>query len=326
MRSCFCALFFGFTLLFLSPSAVYSFYTITYSPDNGTPAVANSENIEYVYKEVGTSSRTFSSERYTIFSQMAQNGFNIEVTNKSASPITIDWNRASIIEVGGNAERIVTGETSYASRFNPIPPAFIPPHSSKTTTLVPLKNIVSVGPYGVHIEPLINWPLKMGLLGPTAIETNKKSKIYRKFINSYNGIRLGVYFPMVVENQEKNISIFYKFDFTEEIESIARMESIKNQDSEEAAAIEKPILGLIFGGKTNEGTFPIENVAPGSLADKARLSKGDLIIEVDGRSLNSYDSQGLTSYLSKKISDGSSVFLTFSRNGNKDIAIIKANK
>lgn len=308
-------------LALLVPASGYS-VTVNYFPGDTNQSIDNGANIEYEYTGIGTSWRIFYSDKCNIDTTMVLNGFKVDIMNKTNLPITVDWSKASII-VGGNAERIVTGETSYASRFNPIPPAFIPPHSIKSTLLIPLKNIIGVNQYGVQIEPLIKWPIKMALLGPSTIDTNKKSSAYKKFITSYDGTRLGLYFPLIVDNIEKIISISYKFDFTEEKNSIARMETIKNQGSGEPVAAERPTIGLTLGEKTKEGFFPILKVESNSKAAIAKLTSGDLITEIDGKSSSEFDQKTLSNYIQEKLSTNGRVILVYLRNEKKDLLVLK---
>lgn len=92
---------------------------------------------------------------------------------------------------------------------------------------------------------------------------------------------------------------------------------------EELAKPKPEPLGLAFGEKTTDGFVTISSVEPNSKAAKVGLQSGDVVYEVDGRSIGDMSITALMNYIDAKISDKSSVMLAYLRGDKKDLAVIR---
>lgn len=94
--------------------------------------------------------------------------------------------------------------------------------------------------------------------------------------------------------------------------------------TKEELANPKPVpLGLAFGDKTTDGFVAISSVEPKSKAAKVGLQTGDVIFEVDGRSVADMSVSALMKYIDGKMSDKSSVMLGYLRGDKRDLAVIR---
>lgn len=82
-------------------------------------------------------------------------------------------------------------------------------------------------------------------------------------------------------------------------------------------------LGVALGQKTEEGLIVIDRIEPGSLAADAKLVKGDVIVEVNGRSTKEFEVSTLSTYLANKAAEGSSIMVIYKRDGKQDMVTLK---
>jgi C-terminal processing protease CtpA/Prc len=83
------------------------------------------------------------------------------------------------------------------------------------------------------------------------------------------------------------------------------------------------VLGIVLGQKDEKGFIVIDRIEPGSLAADAKLVKGDLIIEVNGRSTREFEVSTLSTYLANKAAEGSSILVLYERDGKQEMVTLK---
>lgn len=83
------------------------------------------------------------------------------------------------------------------------------------------------------------------------------------------------------------------------------------------------VLGIVLGQKNEKGFIVIDRIEPGSLAADAKLVKGDLIIEVNGRSTREFEVSTLSTYLANKAAEGSSILVLYERDGKQEMVTLK---
>ena len=65
--------------------------------------------------------------------------------NKTSKPLTVDWNRASLVDASQAAQKIMHSGVRYIDRDKPQPPTVVPPGAKLEDVLVPISNVRYVG-------------------------------------------------------------------------------------------------------------------------------------------------------------------------------------
>ena len=77
-----------------------------------------------------------------------------EITNKRASPIEIIWDHASIVDLKGQAHRVLHAGLRYMQRDQPMPPTVIPPNAKMSEGVIP-SDYVSYESNNWQVKPFL---------------------------------------------------------------------------------------------------------------------------------------------------------------------------
>ncbi|MEA3369003.1 MAG: PDZ domain-containing protein [Candidatus Ratteibacteria bacterium] len=181
-------------------------------------------------------------------------GFNLE--NKSNGPVKILWDNSAYIDVRNTSHRIMHQGVRYIERDRVQPPTSIAPSTSIDDLILPVDNVVSVYGGGWKTAPLF----------PALGEEEKNEQFYR-------GKQFGILMALDINNNIKNYLFKFKID---DVFAPKYFSPTKEGDV---------YLG-IMPYAVYDGIL-VMHVFPDTSASKANLKKGDKILEINGKVVNS---------------------------------------
>lgn len=181
-------------------------------------------------------------------------GFNLE--NKSNEPVKILWDNSAYIDVFNTSHRIIHKGVRYIERDRVQPPTSIAPNTSIVDMILPVDNVISV--YGGGWET--------ALLFPTLGEEEKNEQFYK-------GKQFGILMALDINNNIKNY--LFKFNI-DDVLAPRYFSPTKEGDV---------YLG-IMSHAVHDGIM-VMHVFPDTSASKTNLKKGDKILEISGKTVNS---------------------------------------
>lgn len=241
----------------------------------------------------------------TLAIHLMNNALGLNVTNRTAKPIIIDWNIVSYIDEHNVAQKIVLRDVTWATRTNPMQPTHIPPGTSFKEVILPASNLEMrpnfiQGGKTLHAQNLLEWPTKRNFLGEESLVLDTKSKVYQGFAKKYNGKKIGIYLPLQTEDTTSSYTFFITFNL-----SPIAAESDHPSDS-------------TGSGLTWEG-LRIKSIEAGSVAEKAGLKINDLIVEINGKAADEKSIKDIDA----RLTAGRSVMIIYERNGKQEVATLK---
>jgi S1-C subfamily serine protease len=97
---------------------------------------------------------------------------------------------------------------------------------------------------------------------------------------------------------------------------------VKSPETQSAVAQEEK-LGIILIKSEVDGHFRIKEILAKSAAANAGLAVNDEILDINGKVLAELDKNAVDAYISSKWSEGSSLIILYSRNGEQKIVKLK---
>lgn len=182
-------------ILFLGLFSSCSFWTANYNIPL-TRVEKNSENCEVTLNMCEDTSYTFEDENILANWKVLSKAISLKLTNKSDYPIRINPDDIGYIDYMGRINRVSSNNQFYGDKYKIQPSLIIP---SNTT-------------WAINLIPTENWELKdispilPGTITTHAIPNKKDLEIAR----SYVGKTLGIYVPVIIENERTD----YLFEFT----------------------------------------------------------------------------------------------------------------
>ena len=182
-------------ILFLGLFSSCSFWTANYSIPL-TRVEKNSENCEVTLNMCEDTSYTFEDENILANWKVLPEAISLKLTNKSDYPIKINPDDISYVDYLGKVNRVTSNNQFYVDKYRVQPNLMIPTHSTWSVNLIPTEKWGTKGIF----------PILPGTI-TTHATPNKKDLETAK---SYVGKTLGIYVPVIIENER----IDYLFEFT----------------------------------------------------------------------------------------------------------------
>jgi len=98
---------------------------------------------------------SYEDESVSVVIKPAPNGIELSLRNKTAEPVTINWNNVSWVDYSGEAHKLIHSRIKLADKEATQAPTLIPPQARINETLFPADHVRSTSS-GWHREPL--WP------------------------------------------------------------------------------------------------------------------------------------------------------------------------
>ncbi|HQK24438.1 MAG TPA: PDZ domain-containing protein [Synergistaceae bacterium] len=249
---------------------------------------------------------SFSDSKITIQLRLSWFSILARITNTTNDVQSVSWGKSAYIDVDGNSRKIVPGETLLIDMSREIPDTVIPPRASTEIMIFPH------GYWQGERKPwkmLLDYPYSSNLFGVPSGLKGKKTKSYSKFAQKYEGRSVGLMLCITTPGKE---DFFYNLtlglDFAKGIDAPLKVE-------EENGDVSPIVVGLTLKETT------IEMITKNSLSEKVGLQRGDIILEVNGRSVS--EIPNLQTYIEQRVLGGRSVMLTYERSGKQGVVTIK---
>lgn len=180
-----------FTLLavfMLAFSGCSTKYFMTYS----VQSINVNKNISFINNE-------FSNEKINVSFSINNTSFEFNIKNKTNEPLYIDWNKITYIDVFGVSKRMIHKGIRYIEKNEKQDISIIPPHAALIDILIPVDNIIYYsGEFG-------GW--NINYLFPYY---TKNRDVRNKWISSYLGKEICLYFPIKIGDIEETYTFIFK--------------------------------------------------------------------------------------------------------------------
>ncbi|MBN1333054.1 MAG: PDZ domain-containing protein [Synergistales bacterium] len=245
----------------------------------------------------------FADQRVAIQLRLGSFSIASRITNVTDDILFISWERSAFIDVDGGSHRVVPGNPFPMARS--VPDTMIPPQTSSELRIWPEGFWESPN----KRKPILDYPYQTNWTGNIIGLKSKETSEYALFAKKYEDRTLGV---VLCFNHPDDGDIYYHFnlklDFAQGLETLQLSEG-------NLEGVSPAIVGLSF--EKNK----ISDITAGSIAEEAGLTKGDCILEVNGKDFNTIED--LQGYIEERIFANRSVLLLFERDGKKDMATLK---
>lgn len=245
----------------------------------------------------------FADHRVAIQLRLSSFSIASRITNVTKDILFIAWDRSAFIDVDGCSHRVVPGTPFPMARS--ASNTMIPPQTSSEVRIFPEGFWEGQNKW----KPILDYPYENNWTGSIIGIKSKETEEYALFAQKYEDRTLGM---MLCFNHPDEGDVYYKFDL--QLDFAKGLETL--QLAEENLHVVSPaIVGLSF--EKNR----ISDITAGSIAEEAGLTKGDCVLEVNGKDFNTIED--LKRYIEERISAKRSVLILFQRDGKLDMVTLK---
>ena len=107
-------------------------------------ALASLQPVQYRFtmvKPAESESLTYDDDTLNVVFGVSRNGVNFTLRNKTESPIKIDWNQWSYVDVEGKSHKVFHRGVKYKDKETLLPPSTVPPTAALEDLIVPTDHV-----------------------------------------------------------------------------------------------------------------------------------------------------------------------------------------
>lgn len=248
----------------------------------------------------------WSNDDFSLQFRLTWIGCKIRITNNTEEPMLLVWSKSAFVDVNGGSHRLMPGETRRIHAAQAIPETMIPPHTSYAPMAVAEGYDIQSN---YDMKLILDFPLNQGLFGYFGL-ASIKSKAYKTFAQKYKERAIALVLCLNIRGTDKYFKIDMPLEFDKGLDALPEIDERGNVVENNKIAV---------GFKLKDST--VSEIQENSIAAKAGLNIGDVILEINGRSVAEISNP--QDFIESRFNDGRTVMVLCERGTEKIMVTLK---